>query len=55
MLPGPLLGHLPLAPSHHAVRKPGSHEERLRVGVLAPVLAEVPADGQHQPPDVKSE
>lgn len=55
LLPGPLLGHWPLAPSHHAVREPGSHEERLRVGILAPVLAEVPADSQHHPSDVKSE
>lgn len=55
LLPGPLLGHMPLAPSHRAVRKPDSHEERLRVGVLASVLLEGPADSQHQPPDVRSE
>lgn len=34
------------------LRKPGGEEERLHVGVLAPVLAEVPADSQHQPPNV---
>ena len=41
------LGTLTLQPSHHGVRKPGSHKERL-LGVLAPTLA----DGQHHPPNV---
>lgn len=51
-MPGPLLGHLPLEPGRHAVRKPGSREGRLHAGGLAPVLAEAPADSRRQPPNV---
>lgn len=49
-LPPGLLACSPLEPSHHIVKKPNSHRERLLVGVPASTLAEVSDDGQ--PPQI---